>query len=72
MIRPQHSGARSVLIAWLAKLARRDQRQQSRSGLPFETDVDYKEFGLIVELDDRESWWISNRSCGVGLLAAHG
>ena len=27
------------------------QRQQSRSGLPFQTDVDYKEFGLIVELD---------------------
>ncbi len=29
------------------------QRQQSRSGLPYETDVDYKEFGLIVELDGR-------------------
>ena len=29
------------------------QRQQSRSGLPFQTDVDYKEFGLIVELDGR-------------------
>jgi hypothetical protein len=28
-------------------------RQQSRSGLPFQTDVDYKEFGLIVELDGR-------------------
>jgi hypothetical protein len=29
------------------------QRQQSRSGLPYETDVDYKQFGLIVELDGR-------------------
>jgi hypothetical protein len=28
-------------------------RQQSRSGLPFQTDVDYKKFGLIVELDGR-------------------
>jgi hypothetical protein len=28
-------------------------RQQSRSGLPYMTDVDYKEFGLIVELDGR-------------------
>jgi hypothetical protein len=31
-----------VLIAWLAKLARHGQRQQSRSALPYETDVDYK------------------------------
>jgi Transcriptional regulator, AbiEi antitoxin len=29
------------------------RRQQSRSGLPYMTDVDYKEFGLIVELDGR-------------------
>ena len=28
-------------------------RQQSRSGLPHQTDVDYKQFGLIVELDGR-------------------
>jgi hypothetical protein len=28
-------------------------RQQSRSGLPYQTDVDYKKFGLIVELDGR-------------------
>jgi hypothetical protein len=28
-------------------------RQQSRSGLPYQTDVDYKEFSLIVELDGR-------------------
>jgi hypothetical protein len=28
-------------------------RQQSRSGLPYMTDVDDKEFGLIVELDGR-------------------
>jgi hypothetical protein len=28
-------------------------RQQSRSGLPYMTDVDYVEFGLIVELDGR-------------------
>jgi Transcriptional regulator, AbiEi antitoxin len=28
-------------------------RQQSRSGLPYMTDVDYKDFGLIVELDGR-------------------
>ena len=31
----------------------RGSRQQSRSGLPYMTDVDYKEFGLIVELDGR-------------------
>jgi hypothetical protein len=29
------------------------QRQQSRSGLPYQNDVDYEEFGLIVELDGR-------------------
>jgi Transcriptional regulator, AbiEi antitoxin len=28
-------------------------RQQSRSGLPYMSDVDYTEFGLIVELDGR-------------------
>jgi Transcriptional regulator, AbiEi antitoxin len=28
-------------------------RQQSRSGLPYQTDVDYEEFRLIVELDGR-------------------
>jgi Transcriptional regulator, AbiEi antitoxin len=28
-------------------------RQQSRSGLPYQTDVDYDEYGLIVELDGR-------------------
>ena len=28
-------------------------RQQSRAGLPYMTDVDYAEFGLIVELDGR-------------------
>jgi hypothetical protein len=28
-------------------------RQQSRSGLPYQTDVDYEEYGLIVELDGR-------------------
>jgi hypothetical protein len=28
-------------------------RQQSRSGLRFQTDVDYDEYGLIVELDGR-------------------
>jgi hypothetical protein len=30
-------------------------RQQSRSGLSYQTDVDYREFGLIVELDGRVS-----------------
>jgi len=29
------------------------KRQQSRSGLPYRTDVDYDEYGLIVELDGR-------------------
>jgi hypothetical protein len=33
----------------------RGDRQQSRSGLPYQTDVDYEEFGVIVELDGRAS-----------------
>jgi Transcriptional regulator, AbiEi antitoxin len=31
----------------------RGSRQQSRSGLPYQTDVDYDAYGLIVELDGR-------------------
>jgi hypothetical protein len=31
----------------------RGSRQQSRSGLPYQTDVDYEEFRVIVELDGR-------------------
>jgi hypothetical protein len=31
----------------------RGNRQQSRSGLPYQTDVDYEEFSVIVELDGR-------------------
>jgi very-short-patch-repair endonuclease len=31
----------------------RGDRQQSRSGLPYQTDVDYEEFRVIVELDGR-------------------
>ena len=31
----------------------RGDGQQSRSGLPYQTDVDYKELGVVVELDGR-------------------